>query len=352
MSYTGNPLYSSPLYIPIKYSRKYGRAYDNGGWRGVLYTTYSSSLEDTVDYPIFDTAEYRGPGYLGYIFYMIYDMNLMYRVYREIASRLLRRDLDDIHSRLRSKHHYIRRAFKDMFTSYELSFMNMYGWDINRFLSRIVNLSFMYEVPNDMYSREFKRIWHLVNDSRLNYDFPTEYYMKILTVLMRFGIGISLYHRLRLLEYSSFFYYGREVLNGIDFDTVIDGYEIFISMARYYGMEYLIERDLYPHRYSVILSKGFLELGGGNDVVFKGYSCIFPTIARHLPDIYRTRYNVNMVRKTLMPICKICRSLLSSFIVSKGYGVSVSNHSVSGSNCEIVFTIYKEEVGGREYEAI
>ncbi len=343
-------MYSSPLYIPIKYNRRYGRAYDNAGWRGVLYITYSSSLDDSVDYPLVDTSEYSGPGYLGYLFYMIYDMNIMYRVYREVASKLFRRDLDGIHSRLRSKYHYIRRALKDMFTSYELTFMDMYGWDINKFLSRLVNVSFMYEVPNDLYAREFRRVWAILNDSRLNYDFTTEKYMKIISLLMRFGIGISLYHRLRLIEYSSFFYYGREVISDIDFESIIDGYEIFHRLASLYGMEYLIERDLYPHRYSLILSRGLLELGGGGDVIFKGFSCVFPTMARHLPQIYRAKYTPNIVKDTLMPICRICRSLLASFIISKGYGVAISDHSVSGSNCKIVFNIYREEVGGRESE--
>ena len=352
MSYR-NPLYYSPIYIPITYSRRYGRAFDNSGWRGVVYLTYASSLDDTYDYPYYESIEFNGPGYLGYLFYMIYDMNVMYQVYSRISEKLGTGRLEKVRNRLRSRIPYIRRAFQEFFTGFEIEFMKEYGWNLRNFLSRIISLNFEKEVRDDYYVKEFEVFNRVLMDNRLKYNFTQEMFHKIYRRLIRFGIGISLSHRLRLLEYTSFFYYARDVLNGYEYDDLVDGYELFHTLSERYGLNYLVDKGLYPHRYSIIVWRGRLELSSTNtsDIMFIGDSCIFPLLANRIPSMYRSVYSVGDIRDTLMPICRICRSLLSSFIVSRGYRVDISDHRVRNGQCRIIYTIYREDIKRYESEA-
>ncbi len=353
MSSRSNPLYYSPIYIPISYSRRYGRAFDNAGWRGVVYLTYASSLNDAFDYPYYESIEFNGPGYLGYLFYMIYDMNVMYHVYNRISEMLLRSDLDRVRNRLKSRLPYLRRAFQELFTRFELQFMKEYDWNFQRFLSRIISLNFEKEVRNEYYIKEFELFNRVLLDGRHKYSFTQEAFQKIVRRLMRFGIGVSLNHRLRLLEYISFFYYARDILNGYEYEDLVDGYELFNSLSERYGLYYLVDRGLYPHRYNVIVWRSRLELGGpkSNDITFTGDSCIFPLFVHRIPQIYRSSYDARDIRDTLMPICKVCRSLLGRFIVSRGYNVSIADHRVRNSQCRIVYTVYREGLRGFESEA-
>ncbi len=352
MSSRSNPLYYSPIYIPIAYSRRYGRAYDNAGWRGVMYLTYASSIDDAFDYPYYDSFEFNGPGYLGYLFYMIYDMNVMYNVYLKISESLLRSDLDRIRSRMKSRLPYLRKAFQELFTRYELSFMKEFDWNLSRFLSRMIYITFEKEVKNDYYIREFKAINTYLSNTTLKYNFTQEAFQKFLRRIIRFGIGISLAHRIRLMEYVSFFYYARDVLNGYEYEDLINGYKLFNYLSDKYCFDFLIDKGLYPHRYNVIVWKSRLELGGksSSEITFYGDSCIFPLFVNRIPSIYRTSYKAGDIMKTLMPICKVCRSLLGSFIVSKGFNVSISDHRVRNSQCRIVYSVYREGLHGVESE--
>jgi len=332
--------FSSVLYLPLEYGRRYERAYADAGWRGVLYESFYSSV---VEMPVsYDPEVCAGPGYLGYLFFMVYDTYLMSRVYAKVSEALPRSSTQQ--AGLRRARIRISRLLREMLSDIEIKMLDRYGIRRSRVLEALNISSFRSPPDRQTMARYFRDVVRLIENSYVGGGGGGRFYT-VLRVLMDLGVTISLGHVSRRLE---FMLYMDMASRYVEVDGLYDALgpgELMAELARDFGMTYLLDRGLLTH-YREIYSYPYWV---GRDASEGGYVvksyCRYPRMASLLSRIVGR----DVAGGGLRYVCRLCvetmlRDLSPSRLVA---GTSVS---FRGSRCRILIPL-SEGVSKWEYEA-
>jgi len=335
----GSPNFSSYIYLPLEYERRFNRSFSYGGWRGVLYESFYSSL---LRIPFTYTLEsFDGPGYLGYLFFMVYDMVLIHNVYKAINVETgLGRDGDSFVRRFRPR---IIRSLRGSFTQLELEFMRRYGVDINSLLRGVGLSSFNYPIDIHHLRLQFKSIVSSITDESSWYRMDSQHFIRILSRLMRMGISLSIQHVYRYMEHLLFLSKIDDYIESYDFIPSISPIELYYRLARRLGMDYLVENDLYRYRMELFTTSPVYRMDGD---LLRGDlgRCKYILIAGRLANIYKSRD----ISRFLRINCKLCSYTLGSYIMrSKHVDTEVR---IRNGRCSVMVS-QRTGLGEDAYEA-
>ncbi len=335
----GSPNFPSYIYIPLEYERRFNRSFDDGGWRGVRYEAfYSSILRPAFTYSV---ESFDGPGYIGYLFFMVYDMVLETRVYKVLTNRYgVGYDALSTVKRLRPR---LVRGIRGNLTQLEISFMKRYGVDINGIL-RSMSIA-MFNQPLDIqYLRQQFRmvVTSLLNESSW-YRMGTEHFIKTLNRLMRLGITISMQHSIRSIEYMIFLSKVSRSVDEYQLYEDVAPLDLFMELANRMDMAYLVENDLFRYRMEVYTTRPVYRF---EDRLLKGElgRCKYFMMARRVSESYRSIGLADMLRLN----CKLCSYSIGSFLMrSKEVETEVS---IKNGRCTISVSM-PTGLGEGAYEA-
>ncbi len=332
--------FSSVLYLPLEYGRRYERAYVDVGWRGVVYESFYSSV---VEMPItYDPSSYAGPGYLGYLFFMVYDTYLINRVYSKVSEHVPRGAVPQ--ARLRRARIRISRLLREMLSDIEIRMLDRYGIKRGRVME-ILNMSSFRSPPDrQTMARYFRDVVRLVETGYMGGGDDGSFH-SLLRRLMDLGVTVSLGHISRRLEFMLYMDMVSDYVDGYSLYDAVRPWDLMVELARDFGMSYLVEMGLLNHYreiYAYLYWAGSDASEGG--YVVKSY-CRYPRMARLLS----RAVDRNVASGGLRQVCRLCVEMMIRDALSRAVasGISVT---FKGGRCRITIPL-QEGVNKWEYEA-
>ncbi|RLG62173.1 hypothetical protein DRN87_00460 [Candidatus Geothermarchaeota archaeon] len=286
----------------MTFERRMMRIVEKGDAEEFYFIVFNSSLDG-----------FEGPGYLGYIFYILFFTQLIQAYSKYIINNLSIASREKIRRNLISRLHIIRRSYFNLLSDYEWDFIRKYGFDEDWIRSKVLSRNIGTKVDNIYYSAYFKEVRRIMESERrkASSEFKTLY--KLYTSLMKTGIEISLIFAWILYLYTYLF----QILRGNgELDDIVDAslenglhrkiIHNLIKMSRLYGYDEKWVSRTFKYAMFVLSKNVDLEVNNGN-IEVKVLGSWPPILLLYSFIVMGVKPSARDMMDAQKPMCRLCR---------------------------------------------
>jgi len=338
------PTLPTILKIPMKFERRMKRIVEKGDIKELYRILYESSLD-----------EGEGPGYMGYLFYVLYFTQLIQAYYKYINKNLSLTSRENLRRSYIGKIHIIRKGYISIFSNYEKKFMKSYNIDSEWIKNKILSRRLDTKIDNYYYSIYFKQVRRFIEKYKYGFNLDYERLYRLYISLVKLGIELFLIYSWTVYLYSHIFHFLR---NNEDLENIYkiaeeEGvprklFNILVKMAKTYGYDsdWVINTIKYiPLIFSVNSKVEYSSKSDSIKINIEIMGAWMPNILLYTFMSFGVKIKALELRDAQRPMCRICR-LFWIGIYSSLYGseIKVLDHTYKYNKgiCRISLEAIKE----------